>query len=112
MSQKVRTLLIDDLDGSTAERTIRFDLDGAEYEIDLNDAHLAGLRQTLDVYVSAGRKVPGQTRRTEFGVTGTRSGGPSTSEVRRWARSRGMKVNDRGRLPAGMRAKFIATAGS
>jgi len=30
------TLFIDDIDGSEAEGTVRFALDGADYEIDLN----------------------------------------------------------------------------
>jgi hypothetical protein len=36
VAHKVQTLLIDDIDGSAAEGTVRFALDGAEYEIDLN----------------------------------------------------------------------------
>ena len=36
MAQKVQTLFIDDIDGSAAEGTVRFGLDGTEYEIDLN----------------------------------------------------------------------------
>ena len=32
MAQKIQTLFIDDLDGSAAEGTPRFGLDGAEYE--------------------------------------------------------------------------------
>ena len=39
MAQKIQTLLIDDLDGSEAEGTVRFGLDGADYEIDLNAEH-------------------------------------------------------------------------
>ena len=39
MAQKVQTLYVDDLDGSEADGTIRFGLDGAEYEIDLNAKH-------------------------------------------------------------------------
>jgi Lsr2 len=35
----VQTLFIDDLDGSAAEGTVRFALDGTEYEIDLNAGH-------------------------------------------------------------------------
>ena len=35
MAQKVQTLFIDDIDGSAAEGTVRFGLDGKEYEIDL-----------------------------------------------------------------------------
>ena len=37
MAQKIQTLFIDDLDGSAAEGTVRFSLDGTEYEIDLNN---------------------------------------------------------------------------
>ena len=36
VAQKIQTLFIDDLDGSEAEGTVRFALDGTEYEIDLN----------------------------------------------------------------------------
>ena len=39
MAQKIQTLFIDDLDGSTAEGTVRFGLDGTEYEIDLHAGH-------------------------------------------------------------------------
>jgi hypothetical protein len=44
MAQKIQTLFIDDLDGSAAEGTVRFGLDGTEYEIDLNAAHARQLR--------------------------------------------------------------------
>ena len=39
MAQKVQTLFADDLDGSEADGTVRFGLDSAEYEIDLNTGH-------------------------------------------------------------------------
>jgi Lsr2 protein len=44
VAQKVQTLYIDDLDGSAAEGTVRFALDGTEYEIDLNAGHAQQLR--------------------------------------------------------------------
>ena len=44
MAQKVQTLFIDDIDGSAAEGTVRFGLDGKEYEIDLNAEHAQQLR--------------------------------------------------------------------
>ena len=44
MTQKIQTLFIDDLDASAAEGTVRFGLDGAEYEIDLNARHAKELR--------------------------------------------------------------------
>ncbi len=45
MAQRVQTLLIDDLDGGEAEGTVRFGLDGAEYEIDLSAGHADALRR-------------------------------------------------------------------
>lgn len=39
MAQKTVVILSDDLDGSDANETITFGLDGSEYEIDLNEAH-------------------------------------------------------------------------
>jgi hypothetical protein len=45
MAQKVQTLYVDDLDGSEADGTIRFGLDGTEYEIDLNANHTRGIER-------------------------------------------------------------------
>ncbi len=66
VAQKVQTLFIDDLDGSAAEGTVRFGLDGMEYEIDLNAGHAQQLRDALAAYVRAGRRVSGGSgERTE-----------------------------------------------
>ena len=56
MAQKIQTLFIDDLDGSEAEGTVRFGLDGTEYEIDLNAEHAQALRDALARYVQAARR--------------------------------------------------------
>jgi hypothetical protein len=47
MAQKVQTLFVDDLDGSEAEGTVRFGLDGTDYEIDLNAKNAQQLRDAL-----------------------------------------------------------------
>lgn len=57
MARKIQTFLIDGLDGSEAERTVRFGLDGAHYEIDLSTAHAQALSTALARYIDAGRKV-------------------------------------------------------
>ena len=59
MAQRVQTLLIDDLDGGEAESTVRFGLDGAEYEIDLSAEHADALHRALAPYVNAGRRAQG-----------------------------------------------------
>ena len=75
MAQKVQTLFIDDLDGSAAEGTVRFGLDGTEYEIDLNAGHAHQLRDTLARYVKAARRAGGGTRRPPGAGAGPRRAG-------------------------------------
>jgi hypothetical protein len=107
--QKVETILIDDLDGGEAQSTVRFAFGGAEYEIDLSTAHAAELRQKLDTFISAGRKLNGTARRASRGSTRRGTGnGPTPSEVREWAKSQGIEVKDRGRVPEELVVKFKA----
>src|SRR5439155_14617087 len=84
VAQKVQTLLIDDLDGSAADDTVRFGLDGTEYEIDLNAGHAQELRDALARYVRAARRVSGSRRLARSGRRGS-AGGPDSTEVREWA---------------------------
>ena len=35
--QRIITELVDDIDGSKAEETVRFAIDGVEYEVDLSE---------------------------------------------------------------------------
>lgn len=56
MAQKVETLFTDDIDGSQAAETVKFSLDGKDYAIDLSEGNAAVMRETLAVYVTAGRR--------------------------------------------------------
>ncbi|MDA3648574.1 Lsr2 family protein [Saccharopolyspora indica] len=108
MAQKVTVTLVDDLDGGQADETVEFGLDGVSYQIDLSADNAGELRDALANYVSnarraGGRKKPGPRP----GGAGPRSAGGSTSAdreqnqaIREWARKRGLKVSDRGRIPA------------
>ncbi len=110
MAQRVQTLLIDDLDGGEAEGTVRFGLDGAEYEIDLSAGHADALRRALAPYVSAARRAPGAAAGRPGGG-GRRTSGAGAADpvaVREWAKSQGIDVKDRGRVPAGLVVKFKA----
>lgn len=106
MAQRVQTLLVDDLDGSEAETTIRFGLDGSDYEIDLNAAHAKDLRQSLAVYAGHARKIPAAGRRP--GPRKQAAAGISTSEIRAWAKAEGIEVKERGRVPADTVARYKA----
>lgn len=114
MAQKVQTLFIDDIDGGEAEGTVRFALDGTEYEIDLNAKHTEELRSALGKYVTHARKIPGTARRGgRMAGRGTRGTGSvlNTTEIRTWARDQGIDIKDRGRVPADVIAKYQAATG-
>ena len=87
MAQKVQTLFVDDLDGSEAEGTVRFGLDGTEYEIDLNAQHARQLRDALARYVAAGRRASAGTRRPARGGRKAQPNALNTTEVREWAKA-------------------------
>jgi hypothetical protein len=113
VAQKITTLFIDDIDGGAAEGTVRFALDGTDYEIDLNAKHSEELRSALGKYVSHARKVGGAARRAGRGVGRGRGTGSAqnTTEIRNWARENGIDIKDRGRVPADVVAKYQAAAG-
>lgn len=114
VAQKIQTLFIDDIDGGEAEGTVRFALDGAEYEIDLSAKHSEELRSALGKYVAHARKVGGAARRAgRSGGRAPRSAASSlnTTEIRNWARDNGYDIKDRGRVPADVVAKYQAAMG-
>ena len=110
MAQKIQTLFIDDIDGSEAEGTVRFALDGAEYEIDLSTTHNEELRATLGAYVAHARKLAGTARRTAA-RSGRKASTVDTVAVRAWARENGYDIKDRGRVPGDLVAKYRETVG-
>ena len=110
MAQNVQPLFIDDIDGSAAEGTVRFGLDGAEYEIDLNLKHAEALRTSLGQYVTAARRTPAAPRPGRSPRRPAASG-PGNTEARAWAKPQGTGVKDRGRIPAELIVKFKTAAG-
>jgi hypothetical protein len=107
MAQQIQTLFIDDIDGGAAEGTVRFALDGTDYEIDLSRKHSDELHAALRKYVDHARKVGGSARR-HGARGGRRPSAVDTGAVRAWARENGHDIKDRGRVPAELVAKYQA----
>lgn len=107
MAQKVNIVLVDDLDGTEATETVTFGLDGTTYEIDLNDANAAALREAMSGYVGHARKVTGGTRRARRSGGGS-SSSSNTKDVREWAKAQGMDVSERGRISADVQQAYDA----
>jgi Lsr2 len=111
MAQKFQTLFIDDLDGGEAAETVRFGLDGTDYEIDLSSAHTDELRRTLDQYVAHARRA-GAAASRHSSRGGRRANKPAdTHQVREWAREHGVEIHERGRVPAEVFEKYRAAGG-
>jgi len=108
MAQKVNIVLVDDLDGSEATESVSFGLDGTSYEIDLNDANAASLRDALAPYVGHARKVASASRRNGRRSSAAANDGPSARDIRDWARENGFEVPDRGRVSAEVRSAYDA----
>jgi Lsr2 len=98
MAQKVNIILVDDLDGGSADENVKFGLDGTNYEIDLSAANAAELRSSLERFVAAARKTSGGRPARAKAASGGRS--HDSAQIRQWARENGYTVNSRGRIQA------------
>jgi hypothetical protein len=110
MAQRVNVVLVDDIDGSDANETVSFALDGVDYEIDLSDKHAAELREAVSLYVGHGRRTGGRRKQgaTRRPASGGEESGASAADIRAWARENGHEVPERGRVSAEVREAYAA----
>ncbi len=110
----IKTVLIDDFDGtplSGNSSSTTFAINGAQYEIDLGPANAQKLKDALAPFIKAGRRVGGATQAKA--PARRRSGKHSNdandvTAIRAWAQGQGLKVGDRGRIPAEILAAYAA----
>src|SRR5215469_12291428 len=67
MTKKIHVHLIDDLDASEASETMRFEVDGKTYEIDLSSSNAQKFRTEIAPYIAHARRVITQARRARPG---------------------------------------------
>ena len=97
MATRIVTEVRDDIDGSEANQTIRFALDGVEYEIDLSDGNANRMRNTFAEFVGHARRVGGGRDRKV--ATSTRADQSQAGPMRKWLMEHGYDVSERGRIP-------------
>lgn len=112
MARQLIEQLTDDLDGTKADRSVRFAWDNASYEIDLSKKNAATLAKALKPYVEAARKVrpttgPNRRARTRMAAN-RRPSGTDLAVVREWAKQNGHAVATRGRIPSAVLAAYEA----
>jgi hypothetical protein len=112
MAQKTVVTVVCDLPHTgevEGSETVSFSFDGTSYEIDVCTEHGADLRGKFGEYVEHARRASGggggsRRRRARSGPGRERS-----SEIRAWAKQRGHKVSERGRIPAAIIAEYEAS---
>jgi len=107
--------LVDDLDGGDADETVKFALDGVQYEIDLSASNAGKLRDVFAPYIANGTKVGrggvvvgGRAARGRGGATADRE---QNRAIREWAKKAGKDISDRGRIPQEIVDEYHAKAG-
>ncbi|RKN50481.1 histone-like nucleoid-structuring protein Lsr2 [Micromonospora endolithica] len=125
MAKQIIHKLVDDLDGGDADETVKFALDGVQYEIDLSAPNAEKLRGVLEPYTSHGAKVGrggvavgGRVARTSATPAGSRRvgggivvGREQNKAIRDWAKRAGKNVSDRGRIPQDVVNEYHQSAG-
>jgi hypothetical protein len=97
MATRIVTEVRDDIDGSEANQTIRFALDGVDSEIELSDRNANRFRESTAEFVGHARRVSGRRDRKPDSSVGAdmSEAGP----MRRWLMEYGYDVSERGRIP-------------
>ena len=102
MAKETVVRLIDDLDGESIDSggaTVQFALEGQAYEIDLSEANVERLREAMQPFVKAGRKLGKAAGATgSVNPSATRRRDPERQAIRKWAQSNGYQIADRGRI--------------
>lgn len=108
MGQKV--VVFDDLDGSEGAETVTFSVAGTTYEVDLSEGNRAAMLDAFNPWIAIARPRRGAfSSGTSRVRSGKRSGGnPQLDAIRLWAGENGMRVSDKGRIPAEVRDAYNA----
>lgn len=109
MARVVVVSFVDDLDGKqAADETVTFALDGIEYTIDLSADNADALRRELAPWISHARKIRGARGKSTPARQRPAEERQHSTAIREWARSQGLPVSSRGRIPAELVAAYHA----
>lgn len=104
MAKKTSVEIIDDIDGSPADETLTFSIDGAHYEIDLSSENAEKLRSEIGAWAEKATRV---ARKKALKVSSTQASAEN-EKIRAWARENGYEIGDRGRIRAEIREAYAA----
>jgi hypothetical protein len=90
-----KTILVDDLDGTDAFRTVRFSFDGRTFDIDLSREHFDALKHGLTPWMNAAREVSRYAPRPDAKPRMTKA---ESRAIREWGVAQGMSVPATGKI--------------
>ncbi|WP_336204295.1 histone-like nucleoid-structuring protein Lsr2 [Nonomuraea sp. LPB2021202275-12-8] len=112
MAKQIQEIFIDDIDGSEAEKTTSFAIDGTDYEIDLSGKNRDKLEKALAPFINKARAVraerAGRGRRAAVSGRTRAMSREQSADIRRWAKENGLAVSERGRIAATVVEKYEA----
>ncbi len=125
MAQRVQVVMTCDLheDESEGVETVKFGLDGYDYEIDVCAEHGEQVREQLQELISFARRAGGRGGRRSSASRSrpngrkAKSDSPALSDrerlqdIREWARNQGHDVKSRGRIPQAITEEYEAAHG-
>jgi hypothetical protein len=103
VAQKVQVTQVSDLSGADEAETVRFALDGTDYEIDLSAPEAEELRAGVAPYIGHARKKGTPRKRRSRARKATRDDLPA---IREYARARGYNIKERGAIPGRIVAEY------
>jgi hypothetical protein len=112
MARTTVTRLVDDLDGGVAHETIKFGLDGHQFEIDLSAKNAKKLRSELAPFVEHGNRISTRVPRpVRSAGSRTTAGRDQNRAIREWALAKGYEIAPRGRIKQDIVEAFHQRAG-
>lgn len=106
MSRERVEVVVDDLDGSPADETIKLKINNDEYVLDLSKANATAFWRILAPWLRVAQRVVRRRKRTALlsrGLAVT----ADPKKVRAWARARGIQVNENGYPQTDVELEFI-----
>lgn len=108
MAVIIQQYCVDDLEDDRevpADQTIRFSVNGAAYEIDLAEKNAARFFDAIRPYQESGRRIKSPKRHRSAAERA------QTARVRRWAKEKGRKIGDTGRIPGAIMTEYLEAQG-
>ena len=88
--------------GPDEGQTVKFSWNNKNYEIDLCQKDADKMSNSINTYAEAARRLATSGKAYRNVATG-----PDPRAVRAWAKTKGIEVSDRGRVPAELVTQFI-----